>query len=165
MFWCGEGQFKDFDTSLKTLTSSFSSSDFEVKDSYKNIEYSTETRNKKIGGGILGTIASIGTGIALASNPVGWAIAGTIAAGLVGSYIGGEIGEASGSKQTESIKVGDNKEEIIQKFKSNRLEHYEKFAKDLYQQMENTFFNPLQSTSQQISYDVEQFSKKINKIL
>ncbi len=158
--------FADFDTTLKSLTTSFGANDFEIKDTFETIEYTTETRNKKVGSGLLGTLAAIGTGIALASNPAGWAVvAGTLAAGTVGSYVGGKIGEVTGSTHTEEIKVGNNKEEVILKFKNNRLEHYEKFAKDIYQQMQDTFFTPLQKTSQDISLSLNSFEKNIKKIL
>jgi len=157
--------FADFDTTLKSLTSSFGISDFEIHDTYKKIHYTTETRNKKIGSGLLGAISTIGAGIALASNPVGWVVAGTMAAGAAGSYVGGKLGEASGSDQTEEIKVGDNKEEVIQKFKSMRLEHYEKFAQNLYQQMQDTFFMPLQNTSKSININLNIFEVRMKKIL
>ena len=157
--------FADFDTTLKGLTSSFGISDLEIHDTYKKIHYTTETRNKKIGSRLLGTLSTIGTGIALASNPVGWVVAGTIAAGAAGSYVGGKLGEASGSDQTEEIKVGNNKEEVIQKFKYMRLEHYEKFAQNIYQQMQYTFFVPLQNTSKNININLNKFEVRIKEIL
>ncbi len=157
--------FADFDTTLKSLSSSFGTSDFEIHDTYQTIEYTTETRNKTIGSGLLGTGAAIGAGFFLASNPVGWIVAGTMAVSIAGGYIGGEIGKATGSTQTEQIKVGDNKEEIIQKFKSIRLEHYELFAKSIYQQMQDTFFTPLQNTSQDISSSLNRFEIRIIEIL
>ncbi|MEA1983046.1 MAG: dynamin family protein [Campylobacterota bacterium] len=159
--------FSDFDTTLQSLTTSFGTNEFEIEDTYKTIDYTTETRNKKIGSGFFGTIATIGTGIALASNPVGWAVAGAIAAGagVAGSYIGGKLGEATGSNQTEKIRVGDNKEEVIQKFKSMRLDYYEKFAKDMYQQMQDTFFIPLQKSSSDINSDLKKFENSVKNIL
>jgi len=157
--------FADFDTTLKSLTTSLGSDDFEIKDKFKKIEYTTKERNKKIGSGLFGTLATIATGIALASNPIGWAAAGTMAAGVVGSYVGGKIGETTGSKDSEEIVVGDNKEEVIERFKSSRLTHYESFAKNLYVQMQDTFFKPLKNISQDIRLDLDKFEKNIKNLL
>jgi len=157
--------FADFDTTLKSLVTSFDTNEFEIHDIHKTIHYTTKTRNKKIASGLLGTIATIGAGIALASNPIGWAVAGTMAAGIAGSYIGGKAGEATGSNQTENIKVGDNKEEVIQKFKAIRLENYENYAKNLYKEMQDTFFVPLQHTSAEINSDLCKFEKNLTNIL
>jgi len=156
--------FSDFDTALTKLTTSFDTNEFEIHDIYKKIHYTTETRNKKIASGILGTIATIGAGIALASNPIGWAAAGTMAAGIAGSYIGGKAGEVISSEQTEEIKVGDNKDEIIQKFKSSRLKHYENYTKSLYTQMQDTFFVPLKDSSAEINSDLRKFEKNLTNI-
>ena len=157
--------FSDFDTTLKSLTTTLGSNEFEIEDKFTEIEYTTKERNKTIGSGLFGAIATIWSGIALASNPVGWAVAGTIAAGAVGGYVGGEAGEATGSTHTEKLKVGDNKEEVIQRFKSSRLENYESFAKNMYSQMQDTFFKPLQNTSQEIRSDLNAFEKNINNLL
>ncbi|UCN00124.1 dynamin family protein [Sulfurimonas sp. SWIR-19] len=157
--------FSNFDTTLKSLTTSFSSEDFEIKDIYEKIEFSTNERNKKIGSGLFGTAASIGAGVLLASSPIGWAIAGTAAAGIAGDYLGGQIGEATGSSHTEEVGVGDNKDEVISHYKSVRLNYYVKYAKSLYQQMEDTFFRPLQQTSNSIASNINKFEKDLRQIL
>jgi len=157
--------FADFDTTLKGLTTSFGTSDFEIHDTFKTIYVTTKTRNKKIGSGILGTAATIGAGILLASNPVGWVVAGTMGAGVAGSYVGGKVGEATGSDQAVEIKVGNNKEEVIQKFKNLRLEYYEKVTQNIYHQMQNTFFVPLQNTSKKINMSLNKFEVRIKEIL
>lgn len=157
--------FAEFDTTLKSLTSSFGTSDFEIYDTYKTIEYNTKTRNKKIGGGFLALAATIGVGIATGGASLAVQAGGTIAAGIAGSYIGGKVGEATASTQTVKIKVGCNKEEVIQKFKSMRLENYERFAKDIYQQMQDTFFMPLQNSSRDISLSLNRFEKNVKNIL
>jgi len=162
--------FADFEQPLTSLATAFNADAFEIKDVYQEITHSTKERNKKIGSGLFGGALSIGATIVsatlLASNPVGWAVAaGTIAAGAAGNYIGGKIGEATGSESKESIKVGNNKEDAIQKFKTMRLEHYEKYAQDIYQLVQDTFFTPLQKISNSIHTDVEQFEKNLNNIL
>ncbi len=158
--------FSDFDTTLKNLSTSFGSSGFEIDDIYQDFVYTTKEKNKKIGSGALGTLATIGAGILLASNPVGWiTLGGTAIAGIAGGYVGGKIGEATGSTCTEKVKVGDNKEEVIQKFKSMRLEYYEDYAKKIYQQMQDTFFRPLQQTSNAINLDIEKFERDLRNIL
>ena len=157
--------FADFDTTLKSLVTSFDTNEFEIHDIHKEVSYTTATRNKKIGSGLLGTGATIGTGIFLASNPVGWAIAGTVAASIVGGYIGAKAGEATGSSQTVKTKVGDNKDEVIHKFKTVRLENYEKYAKSIYQQIQDSFFVALQQTSSEINLDLSKFEKNLANIL
>jgi hypothetical protein len=157
--------FADFDTTLKSLTTSFNTNEFTIHDKFTTYSYTTKTRNKKIASGLLGTIATISAGIALASNPVGWAVAGTMATGIVGSYIGGKAGEATSSNKTGKVNIGDNKEEVVQKFKEMRLENYENYAKNLYKEMQNTFFIPLQQTSSEISSDLSKFEKNIANIL
>lgn len=156
--------FADFNTTLTGLTTSFSTSNFEIEDKYKTIEISTKTRNKVVGGSLLGAIATIGTGILLASNPVGWAVAGTIVAGTAAGYVGGEIGELTGSEEIENVKIGDNKEEVIQRFKADSLEHYKLVAKDIYTKMQNSFFSPLQSNLQYMSNNLGRFEQNIKKI-
>ena len=156
--------FVDFDTTLKSLTTTSGSNDFEIKDKYSTIEYTTVTRNEKIGKGLLGTLA---TGASLLFAPVtgGASLAIGVGAGLAGSYIGGKIGGATGATHTEQIKVGDNKEEVIQRFKQSRLENYENFAKNMYAEMQNTFFKPLQNISQDIKSDLNKFERNIQNLL
>ena len=156
--------FSDFDTTLKSLTTTLSSNNFEIKDIYNTIEYTTKTRNKRISGGVLGTITTIGS-MALAPVTGGASLAVGAIAGVVGNYVGGKIGEAIGTTYTEQIKVGDNKEEVIQRFKQSRLENYENLAKGMYGQIQNTFFKPLQNISQEIKSDLNDFEKNIKNLL
>ncbi|HIP11825.1 MAG TPA: hypothetical protein EYG73_03800 [Arcobacter sp.] len=156
--------FADFDTTLKSLTTTMGSDEFEIKDKFKTIEYTTEERNEKIGSGLLGLISTLAS-FALAPVTGGASLAVGAASGMAGGYIGGKIGRATGTGHTEKIKVGDNKEEIIQQFKASRLENYESFAKNMYSQMQNTFFTPLQNTSLDITSDLNRFEEKIKNIL
>ena len=66
-----------------------------------------------------------------------------LTAGTVAGYAGGKVGEFSGSIDEEKIVVGDNKEQILIKFKNSRLENYEKIVKGMYNEMQNLFFVPL----------------------
>lgn len=157
--------FLDFDTTLQSLTTSFSTDEFEIKDTFKTIHYTTEKRNKKIGSGLLALGATIGVGIMTGGASLAVQAGATMAAGVAGGYIGGKVGEATGSNQSEEIRVGDNKEEVIQKFKSMRLKNYEKSAKDIYKQMQETFFVPLQKSSSDISSDLEQFENNVKNIV
>ncbi len=155
---------KDFDTSLKSLNTTFSSNEFMINDVYESIKIDTSERNKKISAGFFGTITSIVAGIALASNPIGWAVAGTMAAGAVASYAGAKIGEATGSVNEQKIVVGDNKEEILQKYKTSKLDICEKIANNMYNQMQNLFFVPLEKSLDEIKLNLEQFEKNIKQI-
>ncbi len=157
--------FTDFDTTLKNVTSSFGTSDFEIKDTYQTIEYTTEARNKKIGAGLLGLVATIGVGFATGGTSLAVQAGAAISAGVAGNYIGGKVGETTGSIHTEQVKVGDNKEEVMQKFKSMQLQNYEVFAKKMYQEMQDIFFTPLQNTSQDINLSLNRFEEKIKNIL
>ncbi len=157
--------FADLDATLQDFANSFHADSFEIKDKHKTIEYSTTKRNKIIGASILGAASTIGAGFALASNPVGWVIAGSIFAGYVGSKIGADIGEITGSMEKESIKAGDNKEEVIQKFKKVRLDEYEKYAKELYRQMRDEFFIPLQNSSQDMGLNISRFKENLKNLL
>lgn len=157
--------FADFDTTLKNLTASFSSNDFEIHDIYEELNNTTKARNKKIGAGLLALVATVGVGIATGGASLAIQSSATIVAGAVGSYVGGKAGEATGSTQTEQIKVGDDKDEVINKFKSLRLDNYEYFAKRIYQEMKDTFFTPLQKNSNGIKSSLNEFEEKVKKIL
>jgi GTPase Era involved in 16S rRNA processing len=157
--------FADFDTTLQNLTTSFDTNEFTIHDKFETYSYTTKTRNKKIGGGLLALAATIGVGIATGGASLVVQAGATIAAGVAGSYIGGKAGEATGGNKTETIKVGDNKEEVIQKFKAMRLKNYENYAKNLYKEMQDTFFVPLQYTSSKISSDITKFERNIANIL
>ncbi|RYA24552.1 hypothetical protein CRU96_02655 [Malaciobacter halophilus] len=157
--------FADFDVTLKNLTTSFSNNDFEIHDTYKDIEYSTKERNKKIGAGILGLASTIGVGIVTGGASLAVQTAAGALAGIAGGYLGGKVGETTGSKHTEQVIIGDNKDEVINQFKSSRLKNYESFAKNLYQQMQDAFFTPLQKSSSEITSCLNNFEKNVKKIL
>jgi len=157
--------FADFDTTLKSLTTSFSTNEFTIHDKFETYSYTTKTRNKKIGRGLFALGTSIAVGIATGGASLVVQAGATTLAGIAGGYIGGKAGEATGSNQTENIKVGDNKEEVIQKFKAIRLENYENYAKNLYKEMQDTFFVPLQRASAEINSDLSKFEKNLTNIL
>ena len=154
----------NFDASFKSLSTTFSSNEFIIDDVYESIKVDTSSRNKKIGAGVFGTLGSILSGIFLASNPIGWAVAGTIVAGAAAGYAGGKLGEFSGSIDEEKIVVGDNKEQILLKFKNSRLENYEKIAKGMYNEMQSLFFVPLEKSLNQIKFNLNQFEQNIKQI-
>jgi hypothetical protein len=66
----------------------------------------------------------------------------TIVAGSIAGYAGGKLGEFSGSIDEEKEVIGDNKEQVLQKFKTSRLLYYEKIAQGMYNEMQNLFFVP-----------------------
>jgi tRNA U34 5-carboxymethylaminomethyl modifying GTPase MnmE/TrmE len=154
----------NFDASFKSLSTTFSSNEFIIDDVYESIKVDTSSRNKKIGAGVFGTLGSILSGIFLASNPIGWAVAGTIVAGAAAGYAGGKLGEFSGSIDEEKIVVGDNKEQILLKFKNSRLENYEKIAKGMYNEMQSLFFVPLEKSMGEIKSNLNQFEQNIKQI-
>lgn len=154
----------NFDASFKSLSTTFSSNEFIIDDVYESIKVDTSSRNKKIGAGVFGTLGSILSGIFLASNPIGWIVAGTIVAGAAAGYAGGKLGEFSGSIDEEKIVVGDNKEQVLQKFKNSRLENYEKIAKGMYSEIQNLFFVPLEKSMDEIKSNLNQFEQNIKQI-
>ena len=155
---------KDFDTSLKSLNTTFSSNEFMINDVYESIKVNTSSRNKKIGAGILGLI---GTGIlAVATGGASLAVQASAAlvAGAVASYAGSKIGEATGSINEQKIVVGDNKEEVLQKYKTSKLSGCEKIADNMYTQMQSLFFIPLEKSLNEMKLNLEQFERDINQI-
>jgi tRNA U34 5-carboxymethylaminomethyl modifying GTPase MnmE/TrmE len=156
---------KKFDVSVNALSTTFSSDEFVIDDIYTSIKVDTRDRNKKIGAGLFSAAASIASVFFLASNPVGWVVTGTILAGtIVAGYAGGKIGEFTGSIDEEKEISGDNKEQVLQKFKTSRLEHYEKIAQGTYSQMQNLFFKPLEYTVDELKSNLNQFEQKIKQI-
>ena len=156
--------FTDFSTVFTGCIASFSADKYSIEDTYETISVSTKKRNSAIGASLLGAVATVATGFALASNPVGWVIAGTTAAGLTGSYIGGEIGEMTASEETEKVRTGDNKAEVIHKFKADRLKHYESIAKGIYIKLEDAFFVQLQNILRDMSSEIYTLEQNIKNI-
>ena len=154
----------NFDASFKSLSTTFSSNEFIIEDVYESIKVDTSSRNKKIGAGILGLIATVGVGIATGGATLLVQAAATIVAGGVASYAGGKLGEFSGSKKKKKEVIGDNKEQVLQKFKTSRLLHYEKIAQGMYNEMQNLFFVPLEKSMDEIKSNLNQFEQNIKQI-
>lgn len=154
----------NFDASFKSLSATFSSNEFIIEDVYESIKVDTSSRNKKIGAGILGLIATVGAGIATGGASLVVQAAATIVAGGVASYAGGKLGEFSGSIDEEKEVIGDNKEQVLQKFKTSRLLHYEKIAQGMYNEMQNLFFVPLEKSMDEIKSNLNQFEQNIKQI-
>ena len=154
----------NFDASFKSLSATFSSNEFIIEDVYESIKVDTSSRNKKIGAGILGLIATVGAGIATGGASLVVQAAATIVAGGVASYAGGKLGEFSGSIDEEKEVIGDNKEQVLQKFKNSRLENYEKIAQGMYNEMQNLFFVPLEKSMDEIKSNLNQFEQNIKQI-
>lgn len=154
----------NFDASFKSLSTTFTSNEFIIDDVYESIKVDTSSRNKKIGAGILGLIATIGVGIATGGASLLVQAGATIVAGAAAGYAGGKLGEFSGSLDEEKIVVGDNKEQILLKFKNSRLENYEKIAKGIYNEMQSLFFVPLEKSMGEIKSNLNQFEQNIKQI-
>ena len=154
----------NFDASFKSLSTTFSSNEFIIEDVYESIKVDTSSRNKKIGAGILGLIATVGVGIATGGATLLVQAGATIVAGGVASYAGGKLGEFSGSIDEEKEVIGDNKEQVLQKFKTSRLLHYEKIAQGMYNEMQNLFFVPLEKSMDEIKSNLNQFEQNIKQI-
>ena len=154
----------NFDASFKSLSTTFSSNEFIIEDVYESIKVDTSSRNKKIGAGIFGLIATVGAGIATGGASLVVQAAATIVAGGVASYAGGKLGEFSGSIDEEKEVIGDNKEQVLQKFKTSRLLYYEKIAQGMYNEMQNLFFVPLEKSMDEIKSNLNQFEQNIKQI-
>ena len=154
----------NFDASFKSLSTTFSSNEFIIEDVYESIKVDTSSRNKKIGAGILGLIATVGVGIATGGATLLVQAGATIVAGGVASYAGGKLGEFSGSIDEEKEVIGDNKEQVLQKFKTSRLLYYEKIAQGMYNEMQNLFFVPLEKSMDEIKSNLNQFEQNIKQI-
>ncbi|MGD9623980.1 MAG: dynamin family protein [Arcobacter sp.] len=154
----------NFDASFKSLSTTFSSNEFIIEDVYESIKVDTSSRNKKIGAGILGLIATVGVGIATGGATLLVQAGATIVAGAVAGYAGGKLGEFSGSIDEEKEVIGDNKEQVLQKFKTSRLLHYEKIAQGMYNEMQNLFFVPLEKSMGEIKSNLNQFEQNIKQI-
>ena len=154
----------NFDASFKSLSATFSSNEFIIEDVYESIKVDTSSRNKKIGAGILGLIATVGVGIATGGATLLVQAGATIVAGAIAGYAGGKLGEFSGSIDEEKEVIGDNKEQVLQKFKTSRLLHYEKIAQGMYNEMQNLFFVPLEKSLNEIKSNLNQFEQNIKQI-
>ena len=154
----------NFDASFKSLSATFSSNEFIIEDVYESIKVDTSSRNKKIGAGILGLIATVGVGIATGGATLLVQAGATIVSGSIAGYAGGKLGEFSGSIDEEKEVIGDNKEQVLQKFKTSRLLYYEKIAQGMYNEMQNLFFVPLEKSMDEIKSNLNQFEQNIKQI-
>jgi hypothetical protein len=157
--------FSQFVTSFNTLITSFDVKEFKIDEQFEKVKYSTKDRNKKIGAAAAGIIATVGIGFLTggASLLVQGAI--SIVGGGAATYLGGKAGELTGSEEYESIRTGDNKEDVIQKFKVNRINHYKKIQKDIYKNIDKEFFSPLKKVIKEMNKDVQGLENNINNLL
>ncbi len=146
--------FSDFETSLDQFTKSFDSKEFKINDKYKEVSYTTTTVRKKMGSGI-GSLLGAAGGFIVAGP------AGLVLGGMAGKAAGGAIGAATSSTKKIKVKTGDNKEEVLQKFKSYKEEGYTLQVNTVYQQLQNDFFEPLQRVSEIIAEDINRFEKDL----
>jgi len=155
--------FENFSYSLNNLATSINGKSFKIDDVYEEYTSSTEERNKNIGSALLGLGATIGAGLLTGGGA--WIVAGvTILATGTGGYVGGKIGEMTGSKYTSKVNVGDNKEEVIQKFKEMQIGiHYDN-TKKIYEDIQKSFFIPLQEMIETMKLELERFEKNINSL-
>jgi predicted GTPase len=153
--------FENFSYSLDNLATSISGDKFKIDDVYKEYTYTTEERNKNIGSALLGLGATIGAGLLTGGGA--WVVAGaSILAGGAGGYVGGKIGEMTGSKHTSKVNIGDNKKEIIQKFKEMQTVLHNDNTKKIYTQIKHSFFIPLQKRIEDMQLELDRFKENIN---
>ncbi|MEA3522416.1 MAG: dynamin family protein, partial [Campylobacterota bacterium] len=67
----------------------------------------------------------------------------------------------SESSTTEEVRVGDNKTDMILKFKQNRIDGYIKASKENYDVVGKDFFEPLQKVSKSITNGINELESKI----
>ncbi len=155
--------FENFSYSLNNLATSISGSEFKIKDKYEEYSYTTKERNKNIGSALFGFGATIAAGLLTGGGA--WVVAGaSILAGGAGGYVGGKIGEMTGSKHTAKANIGDNKEEVIQKFKEMQTTIHNDNTKKVYQNIKSSFFIPLQKTIKDMKLELDRFEEKINSL-
>ena len=122
----------DFNKALTKFYFNIDTSSFQIKDKVKVIEYDTSSVAGKVGeviGGVLGgVIGSVLPG------------EGTFIGALLGSGLGEKIGKLFGEKKREEIVVGDNKDEVMTRFKNTLLEKEKIFIENFYQSLEDDFF-------------------------
>ncbi len=77
--------------------------------------------------------------------------------------IGNKLGlmDRSYSTESETVKVGDNKQEVIADFKANRLESYMQAAKENYQTIEDKFFAPLLDILTEINRNINTLENSV----
>lgn len=153
--------FSGFEASLDQFTDSLSNSEFEIKDKYRDVSYTTSTRNKKIGGVLLASFATVGVAFATGGSSLLFQGAAAIVAGGVGKYAGEAVGEVTGSQKTTRVNIGDNKEKVLQEFKKNRHLHYANSVNATYKRLQDDFFTPLKDISKKIAIDIQSFENEL----
>jgi len=152
--------FDNFSYSLDNLSTTISGREFKIEDKYEEYTYETEERNKNIGSALLGTAAAIAAGFFTGGGA--WVVAAaTIAAGGAGGYVGGKLGELTGSKHTDRINIGDNKDEVIQKFKEIQIFTHEENTKRIYDDIQKQFFIPLQEGIKNMGSELNNFENNV----
>ncbi len=152
--------FENFSYSLDNLSTSISGGEFKIDDRYAEYTYTTKERNRNIGSALLGTGAMIGAGLLTGGSA--WVVAGvSILAGGAGGYVGGKLGEMTGSKHTDKVNIGDNKDEVIQKFKEKQLSTHENNTIKIYKDIQKQFFIPLQDSIKNMRSELDNFEKNI----
>ncbi|MDQ6961954.1 MAG: dynamin family protein [Mariprofundaceae bacterium] len=154
--------FQDFQRTLNHFTSTIDGGAFTIEDRYEEYTYSTKTRNKGIGAAVFGVVAGIGAAVLTGGASVVVSLAaGGIAAGA-GGYAGGKLGEMTGDTHRGRVNVGDNKEEMIQKFKAQQVVIHGDSCKKVYTHIQHDFFQPLQTKIDEINMEIECFEKNIS---
>ncbi len=66
---------------------------------------------------------------------------------------------------TKEVKVGDNKLEVIKNFKNSRLDLHIKSTESIYSDLQNSFFQPLQSKSEEMKTLLNEFENRVQKVI
>ena len=79
--------------------------------------------------------------------------------------IGVSLGICDNNYETleEEVYIGDNKNEMISNFKSNRLNAFASVAKENYQSVENDFFIPLENISKDLKKQIQELATSVEK--
>jgi len=155
--------FDIFSYSIDRLNNSINGSKFKIDDIYKDFSYTTDNRNKSIGSAILGLVSVISAGVVTGGSA--WVALGvSILAGGAGGYVGGKIGEMTGGNTREKVNIGDNKEEIILKFKEFQILSHNDNTEKVYSKVKKLFFIPLQDIVKSMRLELNTFEKNINLI-
>ena len=152
--------FEGVSPSLDELVTSMATDDFNIKDINKTLHFSTKEKNKKIGSAIGATIFAVGA----AAMTGGASLAVTMAAGYAGSTLGGAAGEMIYTDHTETISVGDNKHEVIARFRELQITHHHANSKKLYIEIQKDFFKPLTQSISAMLQNVDNFENRLEQL-
>ena len=78
--------------------------------------------------------------------------------------ISGKIGEMTSSKHTSRVNIGDNKEEVIQKFKEMQILIHNDNTKKVYMELKYSFFMPLQEIIKNMRFELNRFEEDIKNL-